>query len=99
MIDETHNILAATYNDQRAMLNPLRFISNELRVSIVCFGVSDAKEGISGDVQLARRFQEFDLPRWKVDEKFQAGDRHPAEDDDLEIRDARARIGRSVICR
>jgi hypothetical protein len=23
-------------------------------------------------VQLARRFQEFDLPRWKADEKFQA---------------------------
>ncbi len=35
-------------------------------------GVSDAKEAISGDVQLARRFQEFDLPRWKADEKFQA---------------------------
>jgi hypothetical protein len=34
--------------------------------------VSDAKEAISGDVQLARRFQEFDLPRWKADEKFQA---------------------------
>ena len=72
LIDETHNILASTYNDQRAMLNLLRFISNELRVSIVCFGVSDAKEAISGDVQLARRFQEFDLPRWKADEKFQA---------------------------
>ena len=71
LIDETHNILASTYNDQRAMLNLLRFISNELRVSIVCFGVSDAKEAISGDVQLARRFQEFDLPRWKADEKFQ----------------------------
>jgi hypothetical protein len=72
LIDETHNILASTYNDQRAMLNLLRFISNELRVSIVCFGVSDAREAISGDVQLARRFQEFDLPRWKADEKFQA---------------------------
>jgi Cdc6-like AAA superfamily ATPase len=35
LIDETHNILASTYNDQRAMLNLLRFISNELRVSIV----------------------------------------------------------------
>ena len=23
-------------------------------------------------MQLARRFQEFDLPRWKADEKFQA---------------------------
>jgi len=72
LIDETHNILASTYNEQRAMLNLLRFISNELRVSIVCFGVADAKEAISGDVQLARRFQEYDLPRWQADEEFQA---------------------------
>jgi Cdc6-like AAA superfamily ATPase len=72
LIDETHNILASTYNDQRAMLNLLRFISNELRVSIVCFGVADAKEAISGDVQLARRFQEYYLPRWKADEAFQS---------------------------
>jgi hypothetical protein len=72
LIDETHNILASTYNDQRAMLNLLRFISNELRISIVCFGVADAKEAISGDVQLARRFQEYYLPRWKADERFHA---------------------------
>jgi len=72
LIDETHNILASTYNDQRAMLNLLRFISNELRVSIVCFGVADAKEAISGDVQLARRFQEYYLPRWQADESFQS---------------------------
>jgi hypothetical protein len=39
LIDETHNILAATYNEQRAMLNLLRYISNELRVSVVCFGL------------------------------------------------------------
>ncbi|WOJ91177.1 TniB family NTP-binding protein [Methylocapsa polymorpha] len=71
LIDEAHNILAATYNEQRAMLNLLRFISNELRVSVVCFGVADAKEAISGDAQLARRFQEYALPRWKADEEFQ----------------------------
>lgn len=71
LIDETHNILAATYSEQRAVLNLLRFISNELRVSVVCFGVADAKEAISGDVQLARRFQEYTLPRWNADEDFQ----------------------------
>jgi hypothetical protein len=54
------------------MLNLLRFISNELRVSVVCFGVADAKEAISGDAQLARRFQEYSLPRWQADEEFQA---------------------------
>ena len=54
------------------MLKLLRFISSELRVSIVCFGVADAKEVISGDVQLACRFQEYYLPRWRADEEFQA---------------------------
>jgi hypothetical protein len=72
LIDETHNILAATSNEQRAMLNLLRFISNELRVSVVCFGVAEAREAISGDAQLARRFQEHALPRWQADEEFQA---------------------------
>jgi hypothetical protein len=72
LIDETHNILAATYSEQRAMLNLLRFLSNELRVSVVCFGVADAKEAISGDAQLARRFQEYNIPRRQADEEFQS---------------------------
>jgi hypothetical protein len=72
LIDETHNILAAAYSEQRAMLNLLRFLSNELRVSVVCFGAADAKEAISGDAQLARRFQEYEIPRWEANEEFQA---------------------------
>jgi hypothetical protein len=71
LIDEAHNILAASFSDQRAMLNLIRFLSNELEMSVVCFGVSDAREAISGDVQLARRFQEYSLPRWQADEEFQ----------------------------
>lgn len=71
LIDEAHNILASSYSDQRAMLNLIRFLSNELEMSVVCFGVGDAREAISGDVQLARRFQEYSLPRWSADDAFQ----------------------------
>lgn len=46
------------------MLNTLRLLSNRLRTSLVCFGVNDAREAIRGDVQLARRFEQFTLSRW-----------------------------------
>jgi hypothetical protein len=33
--------------------------------------VNEAKEAISGDVQLARRFEEYPLPRWSAEESFE----------------------------
>jgi hypothetical protein len=72
VIDEVHNILAGSYREQRVVLNTLRFLSNELRLSLVCFGVADAREAISGDVQLARRFDELVLKRWSANAEFEA---------------------------
>jgi hypothetical protein len=71
LLDEIHNILAGTFREQRVVLNTLRYLSNELCVSLVCFGVNEAKEVISGDVQLARRFEEYSLPRWSAEESFE----------------------------
>lgn len=71
VIDEVHNILAGTYREQRIVLNTLRFLSNRLQVSLVCFGVNDAREAIGGDVQLARRFEQFTLSRWAANEDFE----------------------------
>ena len=62
LIDEAHNMLAASYAEQRALLNLIRFLSNHLEISVVCFGVTDAKEAISGDAQLARSFKEYACP-------------------------------------
>src|SRR5208283_2960305 len=70
-IDEVHNILAGSHRDQRVVLNTLRFLSNRLQISLVCFGVMDAREAISGDVQLARRFEEFSINRWAANEQFE----------------------------
>ncbi len=72
VIDEIHNILAGTHREQRIVLNALRFLSNELKISLICFGVTDAREAISGDVQLARRFDELTLPRWSADARYEA---------------------------
>ncbi len=71
MLDEVHNILAGSAKEQRILLNMLRYVSNELQISLVCLGISEAREAIGGDVQLARRFEELTLPRWQGDEEFQ----------------------------
>ena len=71
VIDEVHNILAGTYREQRIVLNMLRFLSNRLQISLVCFGVNDAREAIGGDVQLARRFEQLTLNRWAANEDFE----------------------------
>ncbi len=72
VIDEVHNILAGSYREQRIVLNTLRFLSNRLQISLVCFGVNEAREAISGDVQLARRFEQFTLNRWAANEQFES---------------------------
>jgi hypothetical protein len=56
VLDEIHNILARSWREQRIVLNTLRFLSNELKLSLVCFGIMEARDAINGDVQLARRF-------------------------------------------
>ena len=71
VIDEVHNILAGTWREQRVVLNTLRYLSNELKLSLVCFGIAEAREAINGDVQLARRFDVLTLPRWSADEEFE----------------------------
>lgn len=71
VIDEIHNILAGSHREQRIVLNALRFLSNELKLSLVCFGVTDAREAIGSDVQLARRFDELILPRWSASAQFE----------------------------
>ncbi|WP_127113799.1 TniB family NTP-binding protein [Shimia sediminis] len=71
VIDEVHNILAGTYREQRIVLNTLRFLSNRLQMSLVCFGVNEAREAIGGDVQLARRFEQLTLSRWAANEQFE----------------------------
>ncbi|MBE0702051.1 MAG: TniB family NTP-binding protein [Afipia sp.] len=71
VIDEVHNILAGTYREQRIVLNTLRFLSNRLQISLVCFGVNEAREAIGGDVQLARRFEQFTFSRWAANEQFE----------------------------
>ena len=54
VFDEVHNLLAGSPREQRVMLQLFRFLSNELKASLVCLGVADAREAIAGDTGLAR---------------------------------------------
>ena len=70
VIDEVHNLLAGSFREQRRFLNALRFMTNELEASLVCFGVNEAIDAIRGDTQLARRLDEHHLPSWEDDVEF-----------------------------
>ena len=62
IIDEVHNLLAGTTREQRVILHLMRYLSNELKASLVCLGVMDARDAIAGDTQLSRRLDQIVLP-------------------------------------
>ena len=71
VLDEIHNVLAASWREQRVVFNTLRNLSNVLKLSLVCFGIMEARQAINGDVQLARRLDSFILPRWMAGKDFE----------------------------
>src|SRR5208337_2550829 len=71
VLDEIHNVLAASWREQRVVFNTLRYLSNELKLSLVCFGIMEARQAIHGDVQLARRFDSVSLLRWTAGKEFE----------------------------
>ena len=70
IIDELHNILAGNGHKQREFLNLLRFIGNQLQLSIVGVGIKDAYLAIRTDDQLENCFKPFILPLWRDDNEF-----------------------------
>lgn len=71
IIDEIHHILAGNLNKQKAFLNVIKYLGNELQVPIVGVGIKDAFRAIQTDAQLANRFEPAQLPRWKFETNFQ----------------------------
>lgn len=71
VIDEIHHILAGNMNRQKAFLNVIKYLGNELQISIVGVGTKDAFRALQTDPQLANRFEPVTLPRWEMDHDFQ----------------------------
>lgn len=70
IVDEIHHLLAGTYREQRAALNLLKFLANDLRASIVLVGTEDAILSLQSDAQMVSRFTPFEIPRWRESETF-----------------------------
>ena len=70
IIDEIHHLLAGTMAKQRTFLNVLKYLSNELKISIVCSGTRDAFNAIQTDPQLANRFEPKVLSKWRNDQEY-----------------------------
>jgi type II secretory pathway predicted ATPase ExeA len=70
IIDEVHHILAGSMSKQRAFLNVIKYLANELRISIVGVGTREAMNAIQTDPQLANRFEPLHLPSWQMNEEY-----------------------------
>ncbi|SOE97181.1 TniB protein [Burkholderia sp. D7] len=68
VVDEVHNLLAGSAREQRASLNLLKFLSNQVPCSIVALGTRDALAAFQTDPQIASRFPGLELPRWQENE-------------------------------
>lgn len=70
IVDEVHHLLAGSHREQRASLNLLKYLANELKISIVAVGTSDAPVAFQSDAQIYSRFTPFEIPRWSESEDF-----------------------------
>ena len=70
VIDEIHNLLSGTASKQREVMNALKNLSNELNISLVGVGTSEAVQVLHTDSQHASRFDVVELPKWDLDRKF-----------------------------
>ncbi len=65
VIDEIHHLISGSTNQHRVCLNALKYLANELRLSIVVAGISSAHYALGViDPQLENRFKPMKLPRW-----------------------------------
>lgn len=70
IIDEIQRITEFRMRDQRIVLNVLKYLSNQLSISIVGFGSGEAKALIKADQHLQERFDVVALPAWTKKERW-----------------------------
>jgi hypothetical protein len=70
LIDELNALLAGSVTKQRFFLNMLKYISNDLQISVVAAGTKDALYAVATDEQIESRFPTRILPRWQENNDF-----------------------------
>ncbi len=71
IIDEVHNVLTGSVTKQRQFLNVLKYLGNDLQITLVGLGTKEALRAWQADPQLANRFEPAALPPWQLDQEFQ----------------------------
>jgi hypothetical protein len=68
--DEIQHLLSCTSREQRAALNAIKYLANQLRMSIVAAGTHEALHVMRFDPQIASRFEQVELPIWTESEEL-----------------------------
>lgn len=70
VIDEFQRLVKLQLRGQQLILDALRYISNQLQISLAAFGSNEAKGLIEGDLHLKERFEIVALPSWSRKERW-----------------------------
>lgn len=70
IIDELHHLIAGNSTKQRAFLNVIKHLGNELRIPLVGVGTREAIHAIGTDAQLENRFDREELPLWQNNKEY-----------------------------
>jgi hypothetical protein len=65
IIDEIHNLLSGSPRQLEESCNLIKYLANELGLSIVLAGTERAENVIASDLQLVSRFPIWHIPTWK----------------------------------
>src|SRR5436190_16723867 len=68
LIDEIQDVLKSTARQHQIALDTIKFIMNELAISVVAFGIGSTEKALAIDGHLNARFEYRTLPVWKRDE-------------------------------
>jgi hypothetical protein len=69
-LDEVNFTEVGTAAKQKRFLNALRYLANELRISIVCLGTEEMMRVIRSVPSVENRFPPMVLPPWQSDREF-----------------------------
>jgi hypothetical protein len=69
-LDEVNFTEVGTAAKQKRFLNALRYLANELRISIVCLGTEEMMRVIRSVPSVENRFPPMILPQWHADHEF-----------------------------
>ncbi len=70
MVDEIQHLIAGSQAKQREFRNSLKSLGNQLQISIIGAGVTEAFNAINTDEQLSNRFEPEFLPKWQLDNEY-----------------------------